>query len=105
MADFTIKVSPDEMIRQADNIKDSVEKIRKQFANIEELVNRSSAFWEGEASDLHIKKYRDLKQDCDEISRRLGEHPDDLLKMAGIYSESETRSTEDSNSLQSNIFS
>ena len=56
MADFTIKVSPDEMIRQADNIKDSVEKIRKQFANIEELVNRSSAFWEGEASNLHIKK-------------------------------------------------
>lgn len=105
MMDFTMKVSPDVMISQADEIKGSVESIRQQFVSIEEHVRRSPGYWEGEASDLHTNRFAEVKKNCDDIIRRLSEHPDDLLKMAGLYTESETRSKEESNSLMSNIIS
>lgn len=105
MSEFTMKVSPETMIRQADEIKGSVERIRQQFASIEECVRRSSGYWEGEASNLHKMRFAKVKESCDDITRRLSEHPDDLLKMAGLYTDSEMKSAEESNSLQSNIFS
>lgn len=105
MSDFTMKVSPETMIRQADEIKGSVDRIRQQFSSVEECVRRSSGYWEGEASNLHTTRFAKIRKSCDDITRRLSEHPDDLLKMAGLYSDSETKSAEESNSLQSNIFS
>lgn len=105
MAEFTIKVSPDALVNQAGEIKNSIENIRQLFQAVEESVQRSTSYWEGEASDLHKSRFSTIKENCDEIARRLGEHPDDLLKMAGLYTESENKSVEDSNSLQSNVFS
>lgn len=105
MADFTMKVSPETMIHQADEIKGSVDTIRQQFVAIENCVRRSTGYWEGEASKLHTTRFVKIKENCDDITHRLREHPDDLLKMAGLYTDSETKSTEESNSLQSNIFS
>ena len=105
MSDFTMKVSPETMIRQADEIKGSVDRIRQQFSSVEECVRRSSGYWEGEASNLHAKRFSTIKENCNEIVRRLGEYPDELLKMAGLYTQGETKSVEDPNSLQSNIFS
>lgn len=105
MAEFMIKVSPDALIHQAGEIKKSTEAIRQLFHAVEESVRRSSGYWEGEASSLHTTRFSSIKESCDEITRRLGEHPEDLLKMAGLYTESETKSVEDSNSLKSNVFS
>ena len=105
MADFTMKVSPETMVHQADEIKNSVDTIRQQFGAIETCVRRTSGYWEGEASKLHITRFSKIKEKCDGITRRLREHPDDLLKMAGLYTDSETKSAEESNALQSNIFS
>ena len=103
MLEFTMKVSPETMINQADEIKGSVDRIRQQFAMIEECVRRSSGYWEGEASNLHTTSFAKIKESCDVITRCLSEHPDDLLKMAGLYIDSETKSIEESNSLQNNI--
>lgn len=105
MADFTLKVSPDTLIRQADAIQKNVQLIRQHFDNINRRVNKSKNYWEGEASNLHVRTYSGINEQCGEIVKRLSEHPNDLLKMAGIYSENETKIVEESNSLQSNIFS
>lgn len=105
MAEFTIKVSPEVMIQQADAIKGSINVIRQQFSAIEERVRHSSGYWEGEASSLHTTQFASIKETCEDVSQRLSEHPDDLLKMAGLYAESENKSAEEANSLMSNIFS
>lgn len=105
MAEFMIKVSTDALIHQSEEIKKSTEKIRQLFQTVGESVRRSSGYWEGEASNLHTTRFSSIKESCDEITRRLAEHPEDLLKMAGLYTESETKSVEDSNSLQNIVFS
>lgn len=104
MSEFTMKVSPETMIHQANEIKGSLDRIKKLFATIEDCVRRSSGYWEGEASNLHTTRFVKIKERYDVVTRCLNEHPDDLLKMAGLYNDSETKSEEESNSLQSNIF-
>ena len=37
-----------------------------------------------------MEYYNDVKDDVETIIRRLKEHPADLLKMAGIYEDSES---------------
>ncbi len=105
MADFELRVSPDVMMRQADAIQNRITAIKQQFGIIDSTVKKTRGYWEGEASRLHEKKFLKLKSDCDEITKRLGEHPNDLLKMAGLYKETESQSVGDANSLQSDIFS
>ena len=105
MADFTIKVSTEELTHQANEIKSSVDALRQQFGVIEECVRRAPGYWEGEASKLHTTRFTKLKEDCDNVMRLLGEHPNELLRMAGIYTETEKKSTQEAASLQSNILS
>lgn len=103
MLDVVLKVSTEEMLHRSDAIKESVNSIRVQFEEIEKRVRHTSGYWEGEASELHMTRFNKIKESCDEIVKRLSEHPDDLLKMAGIYNESENTSVENANSLQSNV--
>lgn len=105
MADFTIKVSPDVMLRQAATVKNSVSSINRMFESIAQRVARSQTYWEGSASNLHITKFNKIKENCHDITRRLSEHPDDLTKMAGIYKKTETNAQRSANSLSSNILS
>lgn len=105
MADFIIKVSPETMLKQAESIKGNVKNIEKLFTSIEERVFGSRTYWEGSASNTHITRYNKIQENCRDIIRRLSEHPEDLLKMAGLYQETETQAKESAESLAGNILS
>ncbi len=106
MAEFTLRVSTESMVQQAFAIQEIVSRIRQQLQNIEDRVMSSKSYWEGEASDSHINSYNtEIKNQCEEILSRLYEHPDDLLKMAGIYETTEKEDVENIVSLPQNIFS
>ncbi len=106
MSDFTIKVSSETMVQQASAIQTAVNNIRQNLHNIGERVAQTRNYWEGEASNSHINTYNsELKNQCDEILNRLFEHPNDLLKMAGIYEQTEKEDVENIVSLPQNIFS
>lgn len=103
MAEITIKVSPDVMLRQAADVKRSVDNIKRMFESIGKSVAYSRTYWEGSASDVHETKYNKIKESCNDITRRLSKHPDDLVKMAGIYQKTESSAKHDANSLSSNV--
>ena len=105
MADFIIKVSPETMLNQAERIKGSVNNIEKLFASIDGRVYGSQTYWEGSASNTHITKYNKIHENCRDIIRRLSEHPNDLMKMAGLYQNTETQAKESAGSLAGNILS
>ena len=105
MSEFTLKVSPDVMIRQAESVRGSISDIRQQIEHLSEIIKGTKSYWLGQAGDKHQIAFQNIKKGCDEIVARLSEHPDDLLKMAGLYSTAERQSQEQSNSLQSNILS
>lgn len=103
MADFKLKVTPDVLKSQAQAIKSEISSIEKQWANIETLIKRSKGYWEGEASQQHIKYYNEVKEPVKKVIKRLKEHPDDLLKMAGIYDTAEKQAASLANTLPDDV--
>lgn len=104
MNEFTIKVSPEIMANQAQTIQSCVDNIRRHFESIDQKVKGAAAYWEGEAASLHLSTHNRIKKESDILTRKLSEHPNDLLKMAGIYRSGEQQNAQDAISLQNNIF-
>lgn len=103
MSDITIKVSTDVLVNQADAIRRTTNNTLALFQNIEQIVNNSQSYWEGEAQSKHLAAIRKLSPQYIEISQKICTRTDNLLKMAGLYNESENTSVQDSQSLPSNI--
>ena len=103
MSDITIKVSSEVMVNQANAIRQTAENTRRLFENIEQIINGSQSYWEGDAQSKHLAAIKKLSPKYIEISKLLCTRTDNLLKMAGLYTESENASVQDSQSLPSNI--
>ncbi len=83
--DFVMKVDPEKLKEQADAVSECVNQIKKDFDGIRQLVKRSGIYWQGEAGRRHYQIFEENEEDISQILKRLGEHPTDLLKIAGIY--------------------
>lgn len=103
MSDFILKVSTEALINQADSVRANVGNIRSSIDNIERIIRGSTAYWQGDASDLHLYKYTSRDSSIRNAVDRLGAYTDDLLQMAGVYDRSETENTQIANSLRTNI--
>lgn len=90
MGSMKLKVTPDQLKGKAKEIRKEIADIEADFQKIDGYVTGTKKYWEGEASDTHIKKYNKMKEDFKTIIKRLKEHPDDLEQMAGIYTGTET---------------
>lgn len=89
MASIELTVTPGELKNKSGEITKSITQIESAFEEIGKLVTGTKKYWEGDASDQHIKSYTKMKDDISTIVKRLKEHPKDLEKMAGVYEETE----------------
>ena len=90
MASINLKVSPDELKKKSGEITKDINAIEKDFDDIDRYITGTKRYWEGDASDVHIKGYNKMKEDFKTIIKRLKEHPTDLETMAGVYEETES---------------
>lgn len=84
-----LKVTPEVLKQMAGDIDTQIDDIKKQFDMIDEEIKRTKAFWEGDACDTHQKQYQSLTDEISESVTRLKANPSNLLKMAGLYTETE----------------
>ena len=91
MADFSFRVTPAVLQQKAGEFSDIVKEIKSLFDQIEEISGGTKGYWHGEAGDKDREGYASYKDDIAWIVGRLEEHPTDLLKIAGIYSGTETK--------------
>lgn len=103
MAEFKLKVSPEQMIQQAETVRKEANIVKMQFEKVEETIINSSCYWEGDASDLHRQSFKKIMTKYETLTKSLIKRPDDLLKMAGLYKETEQQATQESVSLPNNI--
>lgn len=89
MASFTLRVTPDVLERKADEFWKIIMDIERHFNRIEDISANTRGYWRGEAGDKDRTGYSSYKDDIAYILKRLDEHPEDLLKMAGIYKQTE----------------
>lgn len=104
MADgIVFKVSTEELNACAEEVQGSLTDMNHRFSSIAEAVNRSNAYWQGEAAEKHRRIYSEMKETIDEIMSRLGEHVTDLRSMAQVYAEGEAQVAELSYDLPSDV--
>lgn len=86
-----ITVSTNELRSQSEEVRNQLHKMEDQFASLKDTINRTAAYWTGEAGDAHRKQYMNRISQIDEMFTRYKEHAVDLEKMAGIYEEAEAK--------------
>lgn len=85
MSTVNVRVNTDSMLNQSNLVKEDVEKIDTKWKSIADLIKGSKGYWEGEASDAHIKAFKEIEDDVEMVIKRLGENVITLQKDAGIY--------------------
>lgn len=100
MADFTFRVTPEELERKSSEFSTTIQSISRRLNQIEEIAEKTRGYWQGEAGDKDRSGYASYKDDITFIVKRLQEHPIDLLKMAGIYKQAERTAMEKESKLK-----
>lgn len=98
-----LRVTPEVLKSMASDIEKELSDIQNQFQAIDTEVSRTRSYWEGDASDSHKKQYDSLKTEIDECLKDLKNHPVNLLKMAGLYEETEDQAEQESQKLSADV--
>lgn len=100
-----VKVTTEELKKASGEIKTQLDKVRTEFSEIENVMSKTSVYWQSEAADVHRNRFNDKKEDIREAIARLNEQIDDLEKMAGIYEAAERANISTAASLPSDVIS
>lgn len=100
---IVLKVTPEVLTRMADDVEKQIVDIQNQFDSIDTDINKTKSYWEGDASDTHKTQYDSLKDEISEAVKRLKSQPVNLLKMAGLYEETEDHAEETAQSLSADV--
>ena len=86
-----MNVLPNELDMKAQEAATAIFEMEQLLANVQDTVNRTEYYWNGEAAELNRKVFLEQKEDMEEILTRLKEYPATLRKVANIYRETEEK--------------
>lgn len=81
---LTLNVSAARLKEQADVTSDKIKEMTEMFEELEEVISRTSHYWNGEAGDYYRILYGENKEEIEDMLKRLKEHPAKLLQAARI---------------------
>lgn len=89
--DIKMNVLLNELDMKAQEATTAIFEMEQLLANVQDTVNRTEYYWNGEAAELNRKVFLEQKEDMEEILTRLKEYPATLRKVANIYRETEEK--------------
>ncbi len=102
--DINIRVNTEVLKNQSDQVMSDLDRIEKSWQEIGRIIKGSKGYWEGDASEAHVRVYEEMKDDAEKVLKRLKENPVKLQQMAGIYVEAETQNKAVSGQLPNDVF-
>lgn len=99
----TVKVSPEVLVAQAEEVRRLGKDMQNRFQNLQNTIERTRGYWIGEAGELHRKLYDEQKDNVNQMLRRLLEHPDDLLAISENYKAAERTNVESATVLDADV--
>lgn len=82
--------------QKGNNVKNLLDKMMTD-------VTASTSYWEGDAAQGYVQKFRGLADDIERINKMIQEHVTDLGEMSGIYDTVEQQNLDDIQTLSSDI--
>ena len=89
MSDIAIKVKTEKLISTAGDVETKIQRVEQAFRNIEQTIEASRTYWQGEGASAHIKAYRKKVETVQTALKRFRENVTDLQSIAGIYEKNE----------------
>lgn len=89
--DIKMNVLPNELDIKAQEAATAIFEMEQLLANVQDIVNRTEYYWNGEAAEINRKVFLEQKEDMEAILSRLKEYPETLRKVANIYRETEEK--------------
>lgn len=102
-SDVSFKVTPEVLQQKSQEVAAEVNKLRGLFADVQQAVNGTASFWQGEAGTAHRDAYNSHNEDFNTMLARLQEHVTDLNSIAGNYIEFENKIKEIENVLPTDV--
>lgn len=99
-----LNVTPEQMKALAGEMRTEISNIETNLANIEREVSGMQVYWRGDASEKHTTNYQELLPQGRILIKNLNTAPDDLLKIAGLYEETEVANQQLTATLPDDIF-
>ena len=100
-----VKVTPEVLCGQADEVENLVKEIRLEFDYIKSFMDKTKVYWIGYGGNNNRAYYDAQKKELEIIFKRLMEHPKDLRTMAGIYNKTEKEIVSNAKSLPIEVIS
>lgn len=94
-----IKVTPENLRAISGDVEQKIKKVENAFGQLEEVVQRTAAYWEGEGQRKFVQSYEIRSDDYERIFLSFREHIVNLQQIAGIYQEAEKDNTDFSKEL------
>ena len=101
--DATLNVSTETMYTKAQEAETQLGRMKQSFETMQNLVQSSTSYWQGEAGDVHRTTYQACEKKAEEIFKRLQEHVDDLRNMAAGYERAESAAINRIETLSSDV--
>lgn len=89
--DIKMNVLPNELDIKAQEAATAIFEMEQLLANVQDTINRTEYYWNGEAAEINRKVFLEQKEDMEAILSRLKEYPETLRKVANIYRETEEK--------------
>lgn len=89
--DIKMNVLPNELDIKTQEAATAIFEMEQLLANVQDTVNRTEYYWNGEAAEINRKVFLEQKEDMEAILSRLKEYPETLRKVANIYRETEEK--------------
>ncbi len=105
MADYVIKVDPQDLRTASREFSSNASEVKKLTGEMINLINETASAWKGNASQSYIRKFDELQADMNKMDKMIEEHITDLEKMAGVYETAESENAAMANKLETSVIS
>lgn len=89
MGEMQIKVTPENLKTISADVEQKIKSVENAFEQLEEIVQRTSVYWEGEGQRRFLQSYEIRGDDYKRIFLSFREHMINLQRIAGVYEEAE----------------
>lgn len=96
---ISLVVSPQEMIKKSGEVSNAIVRMEAAYDLIKTMVYNTSQYWEGEAGNSFRNLFQDKQDEMETMLKRLKDHPSNLLKMAGLFTDNEGKLEEENTML------
>lgn len=97
-----VRVNTAVLKTKADDFRALTVVLQKDFAEFQRLVDHTRGYWAGQAADQYRRSFAEKQTVTDMVLHRLEKYPRDLLTMAGLYEQNESRQTNTASALKTN---